>query len=269
MFRKTPRSVDEPLADAYFGGVGTFDVLGIPVAATNLERAAEQLVAWSDDEQGRVVTVPDVSNIVRAQDDGALLAVHRGAAMVVPDGTPLVWIGKLRGHSVGRTCGPDLMQKVLSQSKETGLRSFLYGGKAGVAERLKDVFEAQYPGAKIVGASTPPFQPLTPDELNEIAAEIRAAQADLVWIGISTPKQEYLMARLAPLVPCTLLGVGAAFDFHTGEVKRAPRWMQVSGLEWLFRLLSEPKRLWRRYILMAPRFVGLVFLDSIGFRVTK
>jgi N-acetylglucosaminyldiphosphoundecaprenol N-acetyl-beta-D-mannosaminyltransferase len=178
--------------------------------------------------------------------------------MITPDGMPLVWLGRRVGHPVERTCGPDLMEKVLADTARTGLRHYLYGGKPGVAERLKARVEARFPGISIVGVETPPFEPLTADEFLAVAGRIRGTRADVVWIGISTPKQEFLMRDLARLVPATLIGVGAAFDFHSGAIRRAPRWMQKSGLEWLHRLISEPKRLWRRYLVLAPRFVWLL-----------
>lgn len=244
----------------------TFDVLGVPVSVTNLAAAEAQLVAWAADRKGRIVTAPDVSNVVRAQDEPELLATHRQASLVVPDGTPLVWIGKLRGKPVERTCGPDLMERVVAGSGRSGLKSYFYGGKDGVAERLKAAFEARFPDARIVGVGTPPFRPLTDGEIDALVGDIERSGADLVWIGISTPKQEALMARLVSRVPVTLLGVGAAFDFHTGDVRRAPKWAQRTGLEWAYRLFSEPRRLWRRYLVMAPRFVWLVARQALTGR---
>lgn len=240
-----------------------YSVLGVPVAAVDIERAEHVLVQWALAPCARIVTVPDVSNIVRAQDDDRLMAIHQRADMVVPDGTPLVWIGRARGQNVSRTCGPDLMDHVMAHSARSGLKHYFYGGAPGVAEELRVAFESRYPGVCITGTATPPYRALTADELHQLADEISACGADLVWIGISTPKQEYLMADLAPLISATMLGVGAAFDFHSGRVRRAPRWMQRVGLEWLYRLLSQPRRLWRRYLVMAPRFVFAVALDAM------
>lgn len=241
-----------------------YSVLDVPVSAVSLDIARSLLEEWANDQVARIVTVPDTSNIVRSQDDQRLLAIHRRAAMVVPDGTPLVWIGKARGMTVSRTCGPDLMDHVLANSAIKGLKHYFYGGKPGVAERLKAEFERRYPGVRIVGAGTPPFRPLSEEELRSAADEIVASGADVVWIGISTPKQEFLMADLEPLISATMLGVGAAFDFHTGEVRRAPRWMQKVGIEWVYRLMKEPRRLWKRYLLMAPRFVFAITKEVLG-----
>lgn len=235
----------------------SYDVLGVPVTATSLDDASRQIHDWAADRTGRFVCIRDVHGVVQAYDDPKLAELHRKASMVTPDGMPLVWIGKRRGHDVQRTCGPDLMDRILRDSASSGLRHFFYGGKPGIAERLKQIFEARYPGLNVVGVETPPFRDLTELELREVARLIENSGAQVVWVGMSTPKQEVFMSRVAELSSATWIGVGAAFDFHTGSVKRAPIWMQKSGLEWLFRLGSEPRRLWRRYLVMAPRFIWL------------
>jgi N-acetylglucosaminyldiphosphoundecaprenol N-acetyl-beta-D-mannosaminyltransferase len=204
---------------------------------------------------GRYVFIRDVHGIMQAQDDPKLLALHHQAAMVTPDGMPLVWLGQRAGLEVSRTCGPDLMERVLADSPRTGLTHFFYGGKPGVAEQLKATFESKYAGLRVVGVGTPPFRPLNEAEMNDTVSMLNGSGADVVWIGLSTPKQEHLMDALVSRIHATLVGVGAAFDFHTGAVKRAPQWMRGAGLEWSWRLASEPRRLWRRYLVMAPRFV--------------
>ena len=239
-------------------GFSSYDVLGVPVSVTTLQTASRAIELWARDQVGRFVCVRDVHGIMRSREDAELKALHQDAAMVTPDDMPLVWLGRRAGHAVERTCGADLMEKVLGDSERTGLRHYLYGGKPGVAARLKARFEARFPALNIVATEAPPFAALTADEFLAVAGRIRASRADVVWVGLSTPKQEFLMRDLARLVPATLIGVGAAFDFHTGAVRRAPRWMQKSGLEWLHRLISEPKRLWRRYLVLAPRFVWLL-----------
>ncbi|KQY29708.1 hypothetical protein ASD21_04135 [Caulobacter sp. Root1455] len=242
----------------------SYDVLGVQVSVTTLTTASTAIHAWAKDKTSRFVCIRDVHGIMQAYDDPELSELHKSAAMVTPDGMPLVWIGRRAGLPVERTCGPDLMDRVLSDSATSGLRHYFFGGKPGVAERLKAVFEDRYPGLRVVGASTPPFRELTDEELQAVAAEISASGADVVWIGLSTPKQEFLMRRLVAHTSTTLIGVGAAFDFHTGAVKRAPRWIQKAGIESLFRLASEPRRLWRRYLIMAPRFVFLIARQSAG-----
>ena len=236
----------------------SYDVLGVPVSITSLSRASRAIHDWAHDDIGRFVCIRDVHGIMQAQDNEALRLLHQDAAMVTPDGMPLVWLGKRAGHDVERTCGPDLIDHVLKDSVVSGLKHYFYGGKPGIAEQLKQTFVEKYPGLQVVGTSTPPFRALEPEELKAVALEIAQTGADVVWVGLSTPKQEFLMRDLAKLLPNTLIGVGAAFDFHTGAVKRAPMWMRRSGLEWLYRLASEPARLWRRYLIMAPRFVWLI-----------
>lgn len=248
----------EPLAK-YF-------VLGVPVSVVTLELASAAIHCWAEDDVGRMVFIRDVHGIMQAHDDPELLALHHQASMITPDGMPLVWIGKSRGLAVGRTSGPDLFPYLVTQSATTGLKHYFYGGKPGVAEKLKEVFEKACPDARIVKADAPPFRPLTDEELGELAADINASGAHVVWVGISTPKQERLMGRLLPLISATLIGVGAAFDFQSGAISRAPAWMQHAGLEWLYRLGSEPRRLWYRYLVMAPHFVFLAVLDELQQR---
>jgi exopolysaccharide biosynthesis WecB/TagA/CpsF family protein len=150
-----------------------------------------------------------------------------------------------------------------TQSKP--IRHFFYGGAEGVAEDLRSKMEARFPGLQIVGTYCPPFRPLNPEEKAGLVAQITDCKADIVWVGLSTPKQERFMAEYLPILPVkVMLGVGAAFDFHTGRAKQAPRWMMRAGLEWLFRLVTEPKRLWRRYCFQVPRFASLVALDTVG-----
>lgn len=241
----------------------SFDVLGVPISVTTLNAAAQVIAGWAGDQVGRYVIARDVSGVVDANGDPQLLAIHKDADMVVPDGMPLVWLGRLRGLPVSRTSGADLMDQLMARSEDGFLGHFLFGGKPAVAQTLSEKLSSRYPHARIVGFATPPFSELTDEELEIAALEIRRSGADIVWIGISSPKQEFLMHRLAPKTTATLIGVGAAFDYHSGAVARAPMWMQRSGLEWLHRLASEPRRLWPRYLVSAPRFI-LMLLGSLG-----
>ncbi len=234
-----------------------FAILGIPVSATSLEEANGRIESWADDDQGRMVCIRDVHGVMRAQDDPELFALHQEADMITPDGMPLVILGKLRGEAVSRTCGPDLMEQVCARSPSSGLKHYFYGGKEGVAADLKAKFEARYPGIEIVGAECPPFRALTDAEDAALIDRINASGADIVWVGLSTPKQEFWMRDHRPKLSATLIGVGAAYDFHTGAIQRAPKWMQDFALEWLHRFMSEPKRLWRRYLILAPKFIML------------
>lgn len=249
----------------------TYDVLGIPISVVDLETAAVAIASWKHDRRARSVGVREVASIMALRQTPDLLAITRRTAMNVPDGMPLVWIGRLRGLPVGRACGPDLFEKVLLDSPQTGLKHFFYGGKEGVADKLAAVFRAKAPGVEIVGTYCPPFRSLTPDEDSAVVERILESGADIVWVGLSSPKQDIWMDTHLDRLPLCMIGVGAAFDFHSGAVQRAPLWMQKSGFEWLHRLASEPRRLWRRYLVMAPKFVCLVVLDFIrpGMRLQR
>ena len=233
----------------------TFDAMGTPIAATSIAEVAGLVRQWAKDGLGRFIGVRDVASTVALHNDPALHDIGAKAALNLPDGMPIVWLGKLRGHRLERTCGPDLMDHLLRSSGDGSLSHFFLGGKEGVAERLAERYRNAVPGLRIVGCHTPPFRPMTPDENAKVLTAIKTSGADIVWLGISSPKQDIWMRDNVDQLSQTLIGVGAAFDFLSGEVRRAPVWMQKSGLEWLFRLLSEPRRLWRRYFILAPQFV--------------
>lgn len=246
----------------------TFDVLGLDISVTSLPRATQTILDWQQDDIGRFVCVRDVHGVMLSLDNPTLFALHSDAAMITPDGMPLVALGRMAGLDVNRTCGADLMEHVIESGQKNGLKHYFYGGKPGVAEALRENFTTKFPDAKIVGTHCPAFHDIPDSERLEIIKTIKDSGADVVWVGLSTPKQEFWMHRNFAFLPATLIGVGAAFDFHTGAVKRAPVWMQRSGLEWSHRLFSEPKRLWRRYLILAPRFVGKVLMQNI-FGKTK
>ncbi|NVK05197.1 MAG: WecB/TagA/CpsF family glycosyltransferase [Flavobacteriia bacterium] len=232
-----------------------YDILGIPISAVTPHIASKILLDWSRDKTGRYVGVREVASLMSMRESEELLDISRNAAMNLPDGMPLVWIGKHRGYNVERTCGPDFMQKIISEHEFNQLTHFFYGGKPGVAKDLKDNFEKKYPGVRVVGTISPPFRELTSKEENEVIRQINKTKADVVWVGISSPKQDIWMFRNHTKTHATMIGVGAAFDFHSGQIKRAPKWMQHYGLEWLHRLKSEPRRLWKRYLVLAPKFI--------------
>ena len=239
-----------------------YDVCGIPISAVTPEIASEALIRWAKDDIGRYVGVREMASVMAMYDDPYYLDVARNAAMNVPDGMPLVLIGKKRGYQVERTCGPDLIEKIMLEHDQNKLKHFFYGGKEGVADKLAEVFRERAPGVQIVGTYCPPFRPLTPEEDREVIDMIEKSGADIVWVGISSPKQDVWMYEHVNVLPVTMLGVGAAFDFHSGEVRRAPIWMRKSGLEFLHRLISEPKRLWRRYLILGPKFLFKVATEK-------
>ena len=237
-----------------------FDVLGVPVSAITMADALETIDAWIRGRSPHYVCVTGVHGVMESQRDDELRRIHEGAGLVTPDGMPLVWMAHLLGHPrVERVYGPDLLLACCEMSTRRGYRHFFYGGAPGVGERLAARLEARFPGLSVAGLYSPPFRPLTPEEDAALVDRINAARPDIVWVGLSTPKQErWMAAHVGRLQAPVLVGVGAAFDFHAGVKRQAPRWMQRSGLEWSFRLMTEPRRLGKRYLVNNPSFVWRV-----------
>lgn len=242
-------------------GVPATRVLNVPVSTINMTTATSLILGWVRQAASHYVCVRDVHGIMRAQEDSKLMAIHEQASMVTPDGMPLVWLARWRGHSaVDRVCGADLVDALCDASQAAGVRHYFFGGKPGVADRMAAALKERYPELQIAGTNTPPFHALTEEEDAATTEGIAATLPGVVWVGLSTPKQEFWMRDHVGRIPgATLVGVGAAFDFFAGDVKRAPAWMHRRGVEWLHRLLSEPRRLWRRYLVLAPKFVWLAF----------
>lgn len=209
---------------------------------------------------GTFVVFRDAHGIVRATEDERLLAAHEAAMLVCPDGRPLYWLGRLRGaRGIGQVPGIESVEAVCRAGLAHGWRHYFLGGGEGVAGALAETMAARLPGLKVVGTETPPFRPLDAAETAAMHERIRASEAQILWIGLGTPKQELFMAEHAPHLPGTVaMGVGAAFDVLTGRVPRAPMAFQVTGLEWAYRLLREPRRLTGRYLHTIPRFLALV-----------
>jgi N-acetylglucosaminyldiphosphoundecaprenol N-acetyl-beta-D-mannosaminyltransferase len=258
-------SREKPTRDT---GVRRVNVLGIGISALNLNSAMDEIAAALAQKKKGYVCVTGVHGVMEAQQDGELHRILNDAWLNTPDGMPMVWVGRLRGfRAMSRVYGPDLMFLVCDFTRQKNYTHFLYGGADGVAPELKRRLEEKFPGLKIVGTYTPPFRPLEPAEEAELTRTINALKPDIVWVGLSTPKQEKFMARFRSRLDVTVMfGVGAAFDFHAGRVRQAPRWMQRSGLEWFFRLCSEPRRLWRRYLTNNPRFVFRIVCQLLGLR---
>ena len=244
------------------------DILGVGVSAIDPAMALDTIAAWIETREPHYVCVTGVHGVMESQRDERLRAIHNAAGLVTPDGMPLVWLSRWKGHRhVRRVYGPDLMEAVCSASVERGWRHFLYGGAEGIAGLLAEKLEARFPGIDIAGTWTPPFRPLTGEEDAEVVARIDASGADIVWVGLSTPKQERWMSdHVGRLRAPVLVGVGAAFDFHAGVKPQAPRWMQGAGLEWLYRMVTEPRRLGPRYAVNNPAFVWRILLEAIGGR---
>jgi N-acetylglucosaminyldiphosphoundecaprenol N-acetyl-beta-D-mannosaminyltransferase len=250
------------------GGPRRVNILGVGVSAINMAQALNVIEGWIAQRQAHYVCVTGVHGIVESQGNNSLQRVHNAAGLVTPDGMPLVWLARLHGlEHVERVYGPDLMLALCHRSISKGYRHFLYGGAEGVPDRLANRLKRRYPGLRIVGSYSPPFRPLTDEEDKQTVQAINEANPDVVWIGLSTPKQERWMAEhIGRLTAPVLVGVGAAFDFHSGLKRQAPRWMQRSGLEWLFRLANEPRRLWRRYLVNNPLFTLLVLQQALNLK---
>jgi N-acetylglucosaminyldiphosphoundecaprenol N-acetyl-beta-D-mannosaminyltransferase len=222
------------------------NVLGVGISVLDQERARTFLFQSAREGRRGYVAVTGVHGVSEAQRDPALRRILNEALLATPDGMPMVWMGRLQGHqSIRRVYGPDLLLNLCQHSQDGRFRHFLYGGNVGVANDLERELKVKFPGVNIVGKYTPPFRPLNDHELQQLRAEVRASRPDFFWVGLGTPKQEHFMAEHLALLPEAkiFLGVGAAFDLVTGRLCQAPGWMQRAGLEWLFRLSQEPRRI--------------------------
>ncbi len=244
------------------------NVLGVGVHGVNMETAVAAIERAARDRRKGYVCVTGVHGVSEAQHDEALRRIHNRAFLVVPDGMPMVWVGRAQGlRDMRRVYGPDLMLEICRRSVATGTRHFLYGGRQGVADELADRLLTLFPGIQITGTYCPPFRPLNPAEEQDLVQRVTEARPDYFWIGLSTPKQEkFAAAWLDRLDATVMLGVGAAFDLHTGRMTDAPAWMKNTGLQWLHRLAQEPRRLARRYLVNNPLFVLRILLQFAGMR---
>jgi N-acetylglucosaminyldiphosphoundecaprenol N-acetyl-beta-D-mannosaminyltransferase len=211
------------------------------------------------------ICVTGVHGVMVAQDDPAFMRILNDSFLTVPDGMPTVWVGRHQGFTMERVYGPDFMRDFCRHSVARGYRHFLYGGEEGVAEALQHSLERMIPGLQVVGTYSPPFRPLTSCELDDLQKLVEETLPDVMWIGLSTPKQERFMAEhLDQLNVSVMVGVGAAFDVHTGRVKDAPAWVKRIGMQWLHRITQDRKRLWRRYLANNPRFIWKICLQLGG-----
>jgi len=235
------------------------DVLGIPLALTSYEHTLDWIDAAVAAGSRGYICVAAVHTVMASQEDEALRAAVLDADFTVPDGQPLVWAMNMLGHDLSsRVYGPELMDRACARAAQTGQRFYLYGGRnQGALVELARMLRLRHPGLQVVGGHAPPFRPLTEDENAAIVADINRCRPDVVWVGIGVPKQEKWMAAMRGRLDApVLIGVGAAFDFHAGVIPQAPARLQRLGLEWAFRLMQEPRRLWRRYLRYNPRFVA-------------
>jgi N-acetylglucosaminyldiphosphoundecaprenol N-acetyl-beta-D-mannosaminyltransferase len=241
----------------------TISLLGIKVSRVNLNLAYNEIIQWIKEKESTYVCIAPVSTLVDAKRDSSYASVINAARMVTPDGMPVVWLAKLKGcKDIQRTYGPDLMRLVCNQGQKHGLRHFFYGSTSETLVQLQQRLKALYPDLIIVGTYSPAFHPKAVQESNEIIRLINDSKADILWVGLGSPKQDFWMSIHRPLLNApVIVGAGAAFDFLSGVKPQAPRWMQRSGLEWLFRLGCEPKRLWKRYLIGNTLFIGYVLKD--------
>jgi N-acetylglucosaminyldiphosphoundecaprenol N-acetyl-beta-D-mannosaminyltransferase len=243
-----------------------YSVLGTRVDAVQIPDVIAQMQNWiARRDSCRYIAVTGMHGVTEAKHDPQLRAALQSASLVVPDGMPLVWLGRHHGFRLPRRVyGPELMVHFWQQTTSAYYRHFFYGGAPGVAEALANKFARQFPGPKIAGTFSPPYRNLTPDEDREICSSINNSNPDILWVGLGTPKQErWMHDHQDRLTAPVLVGVGAAFDFHGGTLRSAPAWMGNHGLEWLFRLAQEPRRLWRRYLLRGSEFAALALLELL------
>lgn len=236
--------------------IPTCHIMGVDIAAINMSWLVDFTKKHIKELSGSYMCVSNVHTTVMSYDDASYCAVQNGAIMAIPDGGPLSSVGRKRGFSqMERTTGPDYLVKILNISKEHGYSHYFYGSTEETLEKLKKHLEENYPGLKVAGMYSPPFRPLSKEEDEQIIQRMNASQADFIWVGLGAPKQERWMAEHQGKIRGFMVGVGAAFDYMAGNIKRAPMWMQKVNLEWLYRLLQDPKRLFKRYFYTNIKFI--------------
>ena len=241
-------------------------VVKLNISQTSHQLAAQQILNWSQSRKSRYVCAANVHMVMEAFDSSKFCEVINRADMVTPDGMPLVWLMRLKGErDQQRVYGPTLMLHVLEAASREKLPVGFYGGEAEVLKMLIEKMQARYGSLNMAFSFSPPFRAMSPEEDTEIVEKINLSGTRILFVGLGCPKQEIWMAEHRGKVNAVMLGVGAAFDFHAGTKSQAPMWMQKTGLEWFFRLITEPRRLWRRYLYHNPRFLFLALLDLLGF----
>lgn len=260
-----------PAGRAAFRSAGGLSVLGVRVDALPLAGAVRQIMLWAapEREETHSVHATGVHGIMESRRNPFFRRLLNAADLVLPDGMPLVWIARWTGIAgAERIFGPDLLEEVCAASRGTSVRHFFCGGMPGVAQDLARTLESRHPGLTVAGTFTPPMTPPGKEEFQAIAGRIKHSGASIIWIGVSTPKQESWVDALRPMLRRgVFVTVGAAFDYHTGRLRRAPLWMQEAGLEWLFRLRQEPQRLFLRYARNNPAFLWFILLQAAGIPV--
>ena len=244
------------------------NILGVGVSAIDMQQALHSIGQWIVARDPHYVCVTPAHAVMDCYRSSELRQIYNRSGLTTPDGMAIVWLLKWQGfRNVERVYGPDLLQAVCQQSLINGYSHYFYGGAPGVTERLSKKLLQKYHGLRIVGLDSPPFRDLKPDEDEAAVQRMRDANPDIIWIGLGSPRQErWMVDHLMRVGAPVMIGIGAAFDFISGNKPQAPLWMQRNGLEWFFRLTSEPGRLWRRYLLNYPRFTMLVLLQLMGLK---
>ncbi len=242
-----------------------FSVLGCKIAAFTMDEMLDTIIAQSKHGSGGYVCFTNVHAAVMAREDADFKNIVNNSFLSVPDGKPIYWVGKIKGNkNIEQTPGPDFFHRLLSVDSSLPLKHYFYGGSQEVLDILIEKVKLNYINAEVVGAESPPFRPLSEEEIEFSLSRIRETKPDFIWVGLGAPKQEIWMARhWQELQPAVLLGVGAAFDFHAGTVQRAPPLAQKLGLEWLHRLSQEPGRLWKRYFYTNSMFLFYLFKETL------
>ncbi len=250
-------------------GIPSFTLLGVTVNVVQIPRIVEQIERWIETRTaGRFVSAANTHVVMEAQHDASFKQIINSANLCAPDGMPLIWYGRYRGHSLPRRAyGPELMITFCRETAAKGYRHFLFGGDPDASNQLVKFLRQACPGIQIAGAYSPPFRPLTQKEDDEIVERINRAEPDILWVGLGCPKQErWIHDHRQRLVVPVMVAIGQAFDILSGRKKPAPAWMQEKGLEWCFRLLQEPRRLWRRYLFYNTKFIYLLLLEILGVK---
>lgn len=245
-----------------------FEILGVKISAINLKEAIEVIDLWIKNKHKDYIVLTGSHGVIEMQEDEKLKSINNFSGLTTPDGMPIVWLGRLNGFKhIEKVYAPDIMLATFKVSITRGYRHFFYGGKKTIPELLAKKMKIRFPGLKIVGTYSPPFRQLTKEEEQSIADMINSTNPDIIWAGLGCPKQEYWMTNFRSLLEApVLIGVGAGFDFLAGKSALAPNWIKISGFEWLFRLLNDPKRLWARYSRVIPKFIYLCFTREKIFK---
>lgn len=244
------------------------NVLGVGVSLINMKEAIRLSDKLIQSNSKGYICATDVHTIIEAQSDSFLRGILNRSFLTTPDGMPIVWVARLRGFkNVSRVYGPDFMLELCRHSVSRGYRHFLFGGNEGVADDLRKKLTSRFPGLQVVGTFTPPYRALNAVEERDLETLLAETMPDIFWVGLGSPKQERFMAEYYQKLNTKLMvGVGAAFDFHSGRVKEAPEWLKETGFQWAYRLIREPRRLWKRYLNCVPRFIVAIALQLSRIR---